>query len=127
MGSLTDFTNHEKEYIEEIKICLSEDSEIGKVSRRLLEKLRLELSISENRASEIESFILTTDHYEEASNFETNDCIKELIYYIKSSDDLNEEGRRFYLEYLVNNRENVIKMIGLFKIILKCIDKKPSD
>lgn len=48
------FNDQEQEYAEEIKVCL-EDGEISDRERRLLNKLRLSLGISESRAMEIEA------------------------------------------------------------------------
>lgn len=44
----------EMEYIEELKACF-EDGEMSKGERRLLEKLRIKLGISETRAAELEA------------------------------------------------------------------------
>jgi len=48
-------TAEEKEYQDEYKACLEEDGEITSKERRLLDKLRLSLGISEERAKEIEN------------------------------------------------------------------------
>lgn len=52
------FTEKEKEYIEELKTCFGEDNEISEKERRLLNKVRIGLNTSEERASEIEAFII---------------------------------------------------------------------
>lgn len=49
----------EKEYLETYKECLSEDGEISPKERRLLDKLREKLGISEARAKAIESSLST--------------------------------------------------------------------
>lgn len=46
----------EKEYIEEIKACLADDGTISDRERRLLNRLRDSLGISEERAQELEAF-----------------------------------------------------------------------
>ncbi len=51
-------TGDEKEYLEEYKLCLEDGGEISASERRLLDKLRNRLGISEERAKEIESIIL---------------------------------------------------------------------
>ena len=53
-----DNTSSEQEYIEEIKYCLEEDEEISPRERRLLEKLRIKLGITEERAKELEESLL---------------------------------------------------------------------
>lgn len=47
-------TDAEKEYLDEYKACLEEDSEITAKERRLLNRIRESLGISEERANEIE-------------------------------------------------------------------------
>lgn len=47
-------TENEKEYVEELKICFEEDGEISPRERRLLDRLRTKLLISEIRAKELE-------------------------------------------------------------------------
>ena len=54
----TDYSSSEQEYIEEIKCCLEEDEEISPRERRLLEKLRIKLGITEERAKELEESLL---------------------------------------------------------------------
>lgn len=44
----------EQEYLEEVKMCLEEDNEISPKERRLLDRLRIKLNISEERAKELE-------------------------------------------------------------------------
>ena len=51
------FTENEKEYMEEFKACFEEGNEISEKERRLLNKVRIGLDISEERAYEIETFI----------------------------------------------------------------------
>lgn len=47
-------TDEEKEYLEEYKACIEEDEEISPKERRLLNRIRESLGISEERANEIE-------------------------------------------------------------------------
>ena len=47
-------TDEEKEYLEEYKACIEEDGEISPKERRLLNRIRESLGISEERANEIE-------------------------------------------------------------------------
>ena len=47
-------TDAEKEYLEEYKACIEEDGEISPKERRLLNRIRESLGISEERANEIE-------------------------------------------------------------------------
>lgn len=50
----TQLTEEEQEYLEEYKACLMDDEDISPKERRLLDKLRKSLGISEERAKEIE-------------------------------------------------------------------------
>ena len=47
-------TDEEKEYLDEYKACIEEDGEISPKERRLLNRIRESLGISEERANEIE-------------------------------------------------------------------------
>ena len=55
--SVPQLTEKEKEYLEEYKACLEEDEEISPKERRLLNRLRDTLGISEERAIEIEKLL----------------------------------------------------------------------
>ena len=57
-------TEEESEYLEELKACLEEDSEISVKERRLLNRLRDRLGISEERAEELEKPQLTEEEQE---------------------------------------------------------------
>ena len=48
-------SDEEKEYLEEFKLCLEDGNNISSGERRLLDKLRNSLGISEERAKEIEN------------------------------------------------------------------------
>ena len=56
MCSTPQLTDEEKEYLAEYKECLNDGGIITSSERRLLEKLRKSLGISENRAQEIECY-----------------------------------------------------------------------
>lgn len=63
----TQNVENEQEYLEEIKACLAGDSEISQRERRLLDRLRDSLGISEQRARELEASLsqwLTDDEKE---------------------------------------------------------------
>ena len=51
---VSQLTDDEKEYLEEYKACIEEDGEISPKERRLLNRIRESLGISEERANEIE-------------------------------------------------------------------------
>lgn len=51
------FTEEEQEYADEIRACLEEGGCISDRERRLLNKLRISLGISESRANEIEALV----------------------------------------------------------------------
>ena len=46
----------EQEYLEEYRICLEEDGEISDRERRLLDRLRDKLGITQERANELEKY-----------------------------------------------------------------------
>ena len=52
--SAPQLTDEEKEYLDEYKACIEEDGEISPNERRLLNRIRESLGISEERANEIE-------------------------------------------------------------------------
>lgn len=56
----SDNSSNESEYIEEVRACLSEDGEITSRERRLLNRLREKLGISEKRAQELEDSLTTS-------------------------------------------------------------------
>lgn len=62
-------TEEESEYLEELKACLEEDSEISVKERRLLNRLRDRLGISEERAEELESSLLKPQLTEEEQEY----------------------------------------------------------
>ncbi len=62
-------TEKESEYLEELKVCLEEDSEISVKERRLLNRLRDRLGISEERAEELESSLLKPQLTEEEQEY----------------------------------------------------------
>ena len=66
-ASISQYTEDEKEYLEELKTCLEEGGDISASERRLLERLRKHLGISEERALELEESLkpsLTDDEKE---------------------------------------------------------------
>ena len=58
----------EQEYIDELKECLA-DGELGGSERRLLNKLRIKLGISEERATELEAFLQKPQLTEEEQEY----------------------------------------------------------
>lgn len=71
-------SENEAEYAEEVKVCL-ENGEISNGERRLLEKLRVKLGISDDRAAEIEASLsdpqLTEAEQEYVDGY--NECLRE--------------------------------------------------
>lgn len=51
----TSYTHEEEEYLNELQMCLTENKEISPGERRLLERLRKHLGISDTRAQELEN------------------------------------------------------------------------
>lgn len=74
-----DMTDTEKEYLDELKACLEEDGEISSKERRLLNRLRERLGITEERAEELEASLLEPDLTEEEQEYldEYKACIEE--------------------------------------------------
>ena len=63
--SKSEFSDAENEYIEEVKFNLEDDDVISDNERKLLNRLRDKLKISEERALEIENIILNKNGYTE--------------------------------------------------------------
>lgn len=76
---LSDNSSAESEYLEEVRACLSEDGEITSRERRLLNRLREKLGISEKRAQELEDSLnssqLTSDEQEYLDEYRA--CLEE--------------------------------------------------
>ena len=77
--SQSDNSSAESEYLEEVRACLSEDGEISSSERRLLNRLREKLGISERRAQELEDSLnssqLTSDEQEYLEEYRA--CLEE--------------------------------------------------
>lgn len=73
------YTGEELEYLEEIKLCLEEDSVISTRERRLLERIRQQLGISEQRATELEASLMKSQLTEEEQEYldEYKTCLEE--------------------------------------------------
>lgn len=54
-----DITNEDKEYLDELKVIYSDNGQVSERERRLLNKLRISLGISEDRAKELEDLAKT--------------------------------------------------------------------
>ena len=72
-------TEEEVEYLTELKACLEEDGEISSKERRLLNRLRERLGITEERAEELENSLLRPELTEEEKEYldEYKACIEE--------------------------------------------------
>lgn len=72
-------TDEEQEYLDEVKICLEEDGEISPKERRLLDRLRTKLGISEMRAKELEGSLNALKLTEEEQEYleEYKLCLEE--------------------------------------------------
>ena len=80
LKSSTDiYTSEEQEYLDEVKMCLEEDNDISPRERRLLDRLRIKLNISEERAKELEESLkspqLTEDEQEYLEEYKL--CLEE--------------------------------------------------
>lgn len=67
-SNTTSISNSEQEYLEELKECLA-DGELGSSERRLLNKLRDKLGISEERANELEASLSKPQLSEEEKEY----------------------------------------------------------
>ena len=77
-SSISQYTEDEKEYLEELKNCLEESGEISSGERRLLEKLRKHLGISTERALALEESLkpsLTEDEKDYLEEYKL--CLEE--------------------------------------------------
>lgn len=78
-ASSSSLSEDEQEYLEEVKMCLEEDNEISPRERRLLDRLRNKLNISEERAKELEESLkapqLTEDEQEYLEEYKL--CLEE--------------------------------------------------
>lgn len=72
-------TEEEIEYLNELKACLEEDDEISSKERRLLNRLRERLGITEERAEELEASLLKPELTKEEQEYldEYKACIEE--------------------------------------------------
>lgn len=68
ISNTTSISNSEQEYLEELKECLA-DGELGSSERRLLNKLRDKLGISEERANELEASLSKPQLSEEEKEY----------------------------------------------------------
>lgn len=77
-GTSSSLSDSEAEYLEEVKECL-ENGVISNGERRLLEKLRIKLGISEERAAELEQSLLTPQLTDEEQEYlaEYKECLAE--------------------------------------------------
>lgn len=100
--SSTTNSDNEQEYIETLKEIIAEDGEITDRERRLLEKLRTKLGISESRAKELESALsnpsLTAEEQEYldeyksiAADGEITDKERKLLDKIRKMSGISEE------------------------------------
>ena len=72
-------SSEEEEYLSEVKACLEDGGSFSKGERRLLEKLRIKLSITEERAAELEQLVMTPELTEEEKEYisEYEACLAE--------------------------------------------------
>ena len=79
ISSNSSTSNNEQEYLDEVKACLEEDAVISPRERRLLNRIREKLGITEERAAELEAFLvkpqLTEDEQEYLEEYKA--CMEE--------------------------------------------------
>ena len=99
------YSNNEQEYIETLKEIIADDGEITDRERRLLEKLRTKLGISESRAKELENALANPsltieeqeylDEYKSiAADGEITDKERKLLDKIRKMSGISEERAR---------------------------------
>lgn len=93
-------TTSEQEYVEEVKICLEEDGAISPKERRLLNRLREKLGISEERAQELE-LSLSEPHLTD----EEKEYIEEYKICLEEDNIISEKERRLL--------DKLRKMLGI--------------
>ena len=76
-SSSTSITSEEQEYLEEIRACLDNDGEITSRERRLLDRLRKSLGITEARAKELEASVNNMSDEEKEYQEELKACLED--------------------------------------------------
>lgn len=76
-SSSASVTSEEQEYLEEIRACLDNDGEITSRERRLLDRLRKSLGITEARAKELEASVNSMSDEEKEYQEELKACIED--------------------------------------------------
>ena len=76
-SSSASVTSEEQEYLEEIRACLDNDGEITSRERRLLDRLRKSLGITEARAKELEASVNNMSDDEKEYQEELKACLEE--------------------------------------------------
>jgi TPR repeat protein len=129
---------NEQEYLEEFKICLEEDGEISVKTRRLLNRLRDKLGISEEKASEIESFVSTPSFTEEEQEYfdELKICLEEdgeisererkLLNKIRSKLNISEE-RADEIEQLISPSIKKNELVNVEEISIEQLKVKAEQ
>jgi len=79
ISSNSSTSNNEQEYLDEVRACLEEDGKISSRERRLLNRIREKLGISEERALELESTLVQSQLTEDEQEYldEYKACIEE--------------------------------------------------
>ena len=76
-SSSASVTSEEQEYLEEIRACLDNDGEITSRERRLLDRVRKSLGITEARAKELEASVNNMSDDEKEYQEELKACLEE--------------------------------------------------
>ena len=76
-SSSVSVTSEEQEYLEEIRACLDNDGEITSRERRLLDRLRKSLGITEARAKELEASVNNMSDDEKEYQEELKACLED--------------------------------------------------
>ena len=76
-SSSASVTSEEQEYLEEIRACLDNDGEITSRERRLLDRLRKSLGITEARAKELEASVNSMSDEEKEYQEELKACLED--------------------------------------------------
>lgn len=110
-SSSASVTSEEQEYLEEIRACLDNDGEITSRERRLLDRLRKSLGITEARAKELEASVNSMSDEEKEYQEELKACLEDgtisdrerrLLNRIRKSLGITEERAKEIEDRLLN-------------------------
>ncbi len=90
-SSNVEFTSNEVKYLEELELMLEDDAKIDADERKILERKRIKLDISEERAKELE---VSLQIKSTALNDSENEYLEEIKEIIEDEGSINESTRK---------------------------------